>query len=73
MAAPVRFRDLVRLRSQLIVATHSPILMGYPGAEILHFDENGIRRVDYEDTEHYVVTREFLNGPDAIIRELWAE
>jgi len=73
MAALVRFRDLVRLRSQLIIATHSPILMAYPGAEILHLDENGIRRVDYEDTEHYVVTREFLNRPGAMIRELFAE
>jgi predicted ATPase len=73
MAALVRFRDLVRLRSQLIVATHSPILMAYPGADILHLDENGIRRLDYEDTEHYVVTREFLNRPEAMIRELFAE
>ncbi|HET6764546.1 MAG TPA: AAA family ATPase [Longimicrobiaceae bacterium] len=73
MAALVRMRDLVRLRSQLIIATHSPILMAYPGAEILLLDENGIGSIDYEDTEHYVVTREFLNRPDAMIRELFAD
>ena len=70
MAALVRIRDLVRMRSQFVIATHSPILMAYPGARILQLDEGGIREVEYEETEHFVVTREFLNNPRGMLREL---
>jgi predicted ATPase len=73
MAALVRIHDLVtRLQSQLIIATHSPILMAYPNATILLLDEEGIRPVAYEETEHYVVTREFLANPERMLRELLA-
>ncbi|HEU0012517.1 MAG TPA: AAA family ATPase [Longimicrobium sp.] len=70
LAALARMRDLVRLRSQFIVATHSPILMAYPGALIYLLDDDGIHPVEYTDTEHYVVTREFLNHPERMLREL---
>jgi predicted ATPase len=70
MAALVRIRDLVKMKSQFLIATHSPILMAYPGARILLLEEGGIREVAYEDTEHYVVTREFLNNPRGMLREL---
>ena len=70
MAALVRIRDLVKLKSQFVIATHSPILMAYPGARILLLDEGGIREVPYEETEHYIVTREFLNNPRGMLREL---
>jgi predicted ATPase len=66
-----RMHDLVGQRSQFLVATHSPILMGYPGADILLLDEDGIRRVDYEETEHYVVTREFLANRERLLAELF--
>lgn len=66
----LRMHDLVRQKSQFIVATHSPILMGYPEADILLFDEGGLRRVKYEETEHYVVTREFLNARERMLSEL---
>jgi predicted ATPase len=52
---------LVKTGSQFIIATHSPILLAYRRAKILLFDECGISHVDYEDTEHYAVTRDFLN------------
>jgi predicted ATPase len=65
-----RMHDLVRQQSQFLIATHSPILMGYPGADILLLDEDGIRRVDYEDTEHYFITREFLLNRERMLREL---
>lgn len=55
--------QLVATGSQFIIATHSPILMGYPGATIYEFREKGIRPVGYTDTEHYVVTRTFLGDP----------
>ncbi len=69
----LRMHDLVRQKSQFIVATHSPILIGFPGADILLLDEGGIRRVAYEETEHYVVTREFLNARERMLAELFAD
>ena len=53
--------ELVKAQSQFIIATHSPILMAYPRAKILLLDPPGIREVSYADTEHYTVTRDFLN------------
>src|SRR2546425_12790976 len=54
-----RIYQLVEEHSQFIIATHSPILMAYPGAKILLLDASGFNEVPYEDTEHYAVTREF--------------
>lgn len=65
--------DLVRGGSQFIIATHSPILLGYPDAEIYVLKEGDIRVTPYEETEHYVLTREFLNGRERILKELLAE
>ena len=67
----LRMHDLVRQQSQFLVATHSPILLGYPGADILLLDEEGIRRVEYEETEHYAVTREFLLNRERMLAELF--
>ena len=67
-----RMHDLVGQQSQFLIATHSPILMGYPGADILLLDEDGIHRVDYEDTEHYFITREFLLNRERMLRELFS-
>jgi predicted ATPase len=62
MAALSAIHNLVRQESQFIIATHSPILLAYPRACIYQLDEDGIRKVEYEQTEHYSVTRQFLNG-----------
>jgi predicted ATPase len=48
-------------RSQLIIATHSPILLAYPHARIYEFSDRGVRGIAYQDTEHYQVTKDFLN------------
>jgi predicted ATPase len=61
LAALSAIDQLVRRGSQFIIATHSPILLAYPRAKILQFDQDGIGQVAYEDTEHYAVTRDFLN------------
>jgi predicted ATPase len=61
LAALAVIDKLVKQGAQFIIATHSPILLAYPRAKILLFDESGISHVDYEDTEHYAVTRDFLN------------
>lgn len=52
----------VKNNSQFIIATHSPILLAYPNAIIYQLDEKGIRQVNYEETEHYLVTKGFLNN-----------
>ena len=64
MALLSRIHQLVQLNSQFIIATHSPILMSYPDAMIyqLAADETGLHRVAYEQTEHYIVTKQFINN-----------
>lgn len=56
--------------SQFIIATHSPIIMAFPEAEILSFDGGQIRRVNYADLEHVTLTKAFLNDPEAYLRYL---
>jgi predicted ATPase len=55
---------------QVILATHSPILLAFPGATILSFDHDPIRPVPYADLEHESLTRDFLRDPDAFLRHL---
>lgn len=56
--------------SQFIIATHSPMLMAYPGATIYQVSDFGMKKVNFKDTEHYSITRSFLNNPDAYLRHL---
>jgi predicted ATPase len=56
--------------SQFIIATHSPIIMAYPEATIFLLDENGMREIAYEETEHYRMMRDFLTHRAAMLREL---
>ena len=53
-------QEMVRGGSQFIIATHSPIIMAYPDARVYWLGGTEIRRVDYKETEHYKVTRDFL-------------
>jgi predicted ATPase len=57
--------------AQFIIATHSPILLGYPGAQIYSFDHSPIRQVAYEETSHYQLTRRFLENRNSILNELF--
>jgi predicted ATPase len=72
LAALCAIHQLVQADSQFIIATHSPILLAYPGAKILQFDAGGIREVKYEDTDHFQVTRDFLNGYSKRVEQLLA-
>jgi predicted ATPase len=62
MAALTAIHQLVEDSSQFVIATHSPILLSYPHAKIIQFDGSGLSEVAYEDTEHYAITRDFLNN-----------
>ena len=68
-----RLHQLVKLNSQFIIATHSPILMAYPDATIYSLTDQAIAKVRYTDTEHYAVTREFLNRHETMIKDLLGE
>jgi predicted ATPase len=73
MAALVRVHQLARNGSQLIIATHSPILMAYPNALLLHLSEHGIKRVQYQDTEHFTLSKRFFDNPQRVVAELLRE
>lgn len=60
-------------QAQFIIATHSPILMAYPGAKLLQFSERDIREIDYEATDHYNLTRDFLNNRERYFRTLFTD
>ncbi len=70
MSMLVRMHELVAAESQFIIATHSPILMAYPDAWIYQLGSKGPERVAYEDTEHFAITRNFLNRHEDIVRQL---
>ena len=63
-------REAVAADCQIVMATHSPILLAFPDAAIWSFDDAPIRRVAYEDLEHVRLTRDFLANPGAFLRHL---
>jgi predicted ATPase len=56
--------------AQFIIATHSPILMAFPDAVILSFDQRPVAPVEYDALEHVTITRDFLNNPEQFLRQL---
>ena len=59
--------------AQFVIASHSPILLSYPGAEILSFDGGEIKPIQYTDTEHYKLTKAFLDSPERYFKHLFSE
>jgi len=57
-------------QAQFLIATHSPMLLAYPGAIIFDLDGDAIQSVRYEETKHYLITRDFLNSPDRFFKHL---
>lgn len=64
---------LAKLGAQFIIASHSPILLGIPGAQILSFDEGVIHECGYEETESYQVTEMFMNNREYLLKRLLEE
>lgn len=62
--------DMVAESGQFIVATHSPILLAFPGARIYSFDDGPVREVEYASLDHVTLTRDFLNAPERFLRQL---
>ncbi|NOS67283.1 MAG: AAA family ATPase [Candidatus Peribacteraceae bacterium] len=66
-----RLHELLKSgESQFIIATHSPILLSYPGAQIYSFNENGVTPIEYKETEHFQVTKDFLNAHEGFYKHL---
>ncbi|MEW6285611.1 MAG: AAA family ATPase [Chloroflexota bacterium] len=63
-------KQMVGQNAQFIIATHSPILLAFPGAQILHFADGAIQEVQYNQLEHVQLTKDFLNNPDLFLRHL---
>lgn len=61
---------LVKNHSQFIIATHSPVLMAFPGAQVLWFDDRGVTETAYQNTEHYLVTKQFFENPERMLHYL---
>ncbi|KGX83945.1 AAA family ATPase [Pontibacillus marinus] len=62
--------DSVREGSQFIIATHSPMLMALPEAELLSIEDGELIRKSYEELEHVKLTKDFLNHPEQFLRHL---
>ncbi len=74
MALLCRIHELVNKGSQFIIATHSPILMAYPDADIYLADQSQkMVLTQYKETEHYKLTRDFMNHPEQMISYLFEE
>ncbi len=59
--------------AQFLISTHSPIILSYPGAVLFSLDGDAIRTIAYRETEHYRVTRDFLDSPERFFKHLFGE
>jgi predicted ATPase len=73
MALLRRFHDLAEEGSQFVIATHSPIVMSYPGALIYLLTDDGPRQARWEELDHVRITREFLNEPALVLDALFTD
>ena len=73
LALLLRMRQLVAAGSQFVLATHSPILMAYPGAAVYTLTAHGPRQTAFDEIEHVRLTRDFLAHPDLYLRHLASE
>lgn len=70
LALMLMIQDMIAEDAQFVIATHSPILLAYPGATIYSFDQVPAAEVAYDELEHVTLTRDFLNAPERFLRAL---
>ena len=58
-------------RAQFLIATHSPIILAYPGAVLFSLDGDAVQKTEYRDTKHFLITRDFLNSPERFFKHLF--
>lgn len=66
----VRIHELAEAGCQFIISSHSPILLAYPGAKIYQIEAEGLQSIPYQETQHYTLTKYFLNHTDRMLHEL---
>lgn len=71
LAVLTRIHDLINEKSQFIIASHSPILLAYPDAWIYQFGADGVHRIEYKETDHFKITRDFLSNPERMLQLLF--
>jgi predicted ATPase len=59
--------------AQFLISTHSPILLAYPGAVLFSLDGDSIQQIAYRDSDHYLVTRSFLDSPERYFKHLFGD
>jgi predicted ATPase len=57
--------------AQFVIATHSPMLLAFPGATVLSFDDGRIAPIDYRETDHFQLMKSFLDSPERFFRHLF--
>ncbi len=74
--SPKKVLELMKLincsvakNSQFIIATHSPVLMAYPGARIYECTSRGLVEKNYKELEHFTFMREFLLNPESVLQQ----
>ncbi|TVY01876.1 AAA family ATPase [Paenibacillus cremeus] len=73
MAILARIHELVQQNSQFIISTHSPILMAYPDSIIYNLTSDGMEIRALEETDHYIIMKQFLNNKDNMLRQLFEQ
>jgi predicted ATPase len=68
-----RIHELVGQGSQLVICTHSPIILAYPDATIYRCTDDGLEAIDYEDAEPVRFTTSFLAARERFLNELFAD
>ncbi len=69
----VNIKELADEGAQFIIATHSPFIMALPGADVFEFSAKGIKAVDYKETEHFLLTKDFVSRPERMLGYLFDE
>lgn len=73
MSLMYRMMELVDDESQFVVSTHSPMLLAFPGADVIQIDAQGFSHVDYRETDHYQIARRFLEDPERMLGYMFEE
>lgn len=68
-----RIHELAHARCQFVIATHSPILIACPGAEVYVFSEKGVELTPYQETEHFSLMKQYVNNPEHMLHYLLRE
>ena len=62
--------EMIAHHAQFIIATHSPILLAFPGARIYTFDRTPVETAEYDALDHVRLTRDFLNAPARYLAQI---